>query len=284
MRAWSAPMVSPCPTAANCARKYGTPGELHIPEARVDLSAPSSTTELSARLSSYAFVELGALSAVRNVLIDTCWSKQTCSALLGTFAASTRPDVASSPTPGIGPRPDFVLIRGQIEASEPGVLTVRDSGGIQRIVINDKSGYSVMVSARLNSIGPGDFVGIASERRPDGELQAIEVHIFPEAMRGTGEGHYPWDIPRPGGTTMTNAAVSAVVDEVDGPVLTLSPQGQAIKITVPPAAQITRIDLRPAADVLRVGYRTVVVARKAPDGQLVALRVYTGEAGAMPPL
>lgn len=125
---------------------------------------------------------------------------------------------------------------------------------------------------------------MTSQRLPDGGFDAVEVHVFPESMRGTGEGHYPWDIPRPGGTTMTNAEVAAVVADVEGPVLTLSLDGADIPITVPAAVPVVRIDLREQADVLQTGHGVVAVIREAEDGALVALRVYTSESGAMPAL
>jgi hypothetical protein len=181
-----------------------------------------------------------------------------------------------------GPRPDVVLVRGPIEATEGTAFTVHGADGVRRIETDAKTGFGILTRTALDSIRPGEFVGVTSERRADGGLQAVEVHIFPESLRGTGEGHYPWDLPRPGGTTMTNATVADVVTKVDGPVLTLSPQGQPIQITVPPTAPVVRIVLSASADVLRAGYGAVVVTRKAPDGHLIALRVYTGEAGAMP--
>jgi len=119
----------------------------------------------------------------------------------------------------------------------------------------------------------------AVTRAPDGGWQAVEVHIFPEAMRGLSEGHFPWDFP---GTTMTNAVVAEVVQKVDGPLLTLTPKGQSVQILVPPSATIVRVEVR-KADVVQTGAGTVVVARKGEDGSLTALRVYVGQGGVMPP-
>lgn len=189
---------------------------------------------------------------------------------------------SGAPEPTLGPRPDVVVVRGPIEATAPGSFTVRSATGPQQIEIDEKSGFGILAAARLDSITPGEFVGVTSERRADGGFQAVEVHIFPEALRGTGEGHYPWDLPRPGGTTMTNATVADVVTNVDGRVLTLSPQGQSIQITVPSTAPVVRIVLSARDDVVRTDHGAVVVTKKAPDGRLIALRVYTGDSGAMP--
>lgn len=156
--------------------------------------------------------------------------------------------------------------------------------GARTVRTDDRTGYGVMVDTDLASVGSGDFVGVTSQRRPEGGFEAVEVHVFPASMRGTGEGHYPLDLPRPGGTTMTNAEVAAVVAEVDGPLLTLTPQGEDVPITVSATVPVVRIELRQAVDVLQAGHGVAIVTRKAEDGTLVALRVYTGESGAMPAL
>jgi hypothetical protein len=144
--------------------------------------------------------------------------------------------------------------------------------------MTEKTGYAAVFAARIEEIKHGEYVGITAKRGADGGWQAIEVHIFPEAMRGLSEGHYPWDFP---GTTMTNAVVAEVVQKVDGPLLTLTPKGQSVQILVPPTATIVRIEVR-KHEVVQVGAGTVVVARKGPDGSLTALRVYVGQ-GVMPP-
>lgn len=191
---------------------------------------------------------------------------------------------AAAPEPALGPPPNVVILRGPIETVGAGTFTVTTSDGPRVARVDEKTGYGVLVNTGLASVGSGDFVGVTSQRRADGGFEAVEVHVFPESMRGTGAGHYPWDLPRPGGTTMTNAEVAAVVSDVEGPMLTVNLQGQDIPITVPASAPVVRIDLRGQADVLQAGHGVAVVTRKAEDGGLVALRVYTGEAGAMPAL
>lgn len=172
-----------------------------------------------------------------------------------------------------------VRVRGTIDASEPLGLVVKTAAGVTRVTIGEKTGFAAVLQARLEDVTGGTYVGITAGRRPDGGWQAIEVHIFPEAMRGLGEGHYPWDFP---GTTMTNAVVADVVQRVQGRLLTLTPKGQSVQILVPPAAKIVRIE--PAnPDVVRVGAGTVIIASKADDGRLTALRVYVGQGGLMPP-
>jgi hypothetical protein len=105
----------------------------------------------------------------------------------------------------------------------------------------------------------GSFVGVTAMPRADGSQSALEVHIFPEAMRGTGEGHYPWDL-RPQ-SAMTNASVEQVVTTVDGQTLTLKYKDGEKKIFVPAKAPVVayvpgdKSDLKPGAKVFIAGIK-----------------------------
>lgn len=182
--------------------------------------------------------------------------------------------------PGLAQLPaNVMLVRGTIDGAEPGAVTVKTKDGPTRIGLTEKTGYASVFAARFKEIKKGDYVGITARRGADGNWQALEVHIFPEAMRGLSEGHYPWDFP---GTTMTNAVVADIVRRVDGPLLTLTPKGQSVQIAVPPTAAIVRVELQQVG-ALRLGAGTVVVVRKETDGSLTALRLYVGQGGVMPP-
>lgn len=196
-----------------------------------------------------------------------------CLPLLG-VAIFVSPHAALAQLPA-----NVMLVRGTIAAAEPVTLSVKTGDGLTRVAVTEKTGYAAVFAAQVDEIKPGEYVGITARRGSDGGWQAVEVHIFPEAMRGLSEGHYPWDFP---GTTMTNAVVAEAVQQVDGPLLTLTPKGQSVQIRVPTTATIVRVELR-KADVVQVGAGTVVVASKAPDGSLTALRVYVGQGGVMPP-
>ncbi len=80
--------------------------------------------------------------------------------------------------------PNVVLVRGKIEAAAPAALTVRTGDGSRRIAITEKTGYAAMSAARLEEIKAGEYVGITARPAPDGGWRAVEVRIFPEAMRG----------------------------------------------------------------------------------------------------
>jgi hypothetical protein len=116
----------------------------------------------------------------------------------------------------------------------------------------------------------------------DGSHRAIEVHIFPEAMRGTGEGHRPWDLmPK---STMTNANVEQAVTGVDSRTLTLKYKDGEKKIVVPAEAAIVtyapgeKSDLKPGVKIFIAG------ATKQPDGSLLAPRINFGKDGITPPM
>jgi hypothetical protein len=100
-----------------------------------------------------------------------------------------------------------------------------------KLTVADNAQIAGIIKASLSDIKQNSFVAVTAMPQPDGSLNAVEVHIFPESMRGTGEGHYPWDLQPQ--STMTNANVEQVVSAVDGRTLTLKYKDGEKKITVP---------------------------------------------------
>jgi hypothetical protein len=91
---------------------------------------------------------------------------------------------------------DTVRIRGTVERIEGPVFVVKKREGSEvKLTVTDNPLFVAIVPARMSDIKPGMFVGSAGMMQEDGTQKAIEVHIFPESMRGTGEGHYDWDLP-----------------------------------------------------------------------------------------
>src|SRR5262249_31449884 len=115
---------------------------------------------------------------------------------------------------------ETVRLRGTIEGVDGNTYTVktRDGQPVQ-VVLGDKPAFVAPDTATIADIKPGTFVGATSLPEPDGSLRALEVHIFPEAMRGTGEGHRPWDLAPQ--STMTNANVETAVSAVQGQTLSV---------------------------------------------------------------
>src|ERR1035437_5632905 len=132
-------------------------------------------------------------------------------------------------------------------------------------------------------IVPGTYVGRAAVTQPDGTLRAQEVHIFPEAMRGTGEGHRPYDLgPQ---STMTNGTVdtSAVVESVGDRVLTLKYKGGEKKLFVSKDTPIVAYEAGDAK-ALVLGAHVYIIAQRGPDGTLSSGRVNVGKNGLVPPM
>ena len=176
-----------------------------------------------------------------------------------------------------------VRVRGTIERIESPVFLVKSRDGAElKIVLADNAVAVGVVKATLADIKPGSFVGIGAMPQADGTQRALEVLIFPDAMRGTGEGHYPWDLqPK---STMTNGNVEQSVTGVDGETLTVKYKDGEKKIIVPPSVPIVtfvpgdKADLKPGIKIF------IVAAKKLPDGTLQAARVNYGKDGLTPPM
>jgi hypothetical protein len=138
-----------------------------------------------------------------------------------------------------------------------------------------------VVKASLADIKQGLFVGVTAMPQADGSQAALEVHIFPEAMRGTGEGHYSWDL-RPK-STMTNANVDQVVAAVDGQTLTLKYKDGEKTIFVATDTPIVAY-VRGDNNDLRTGAKVFIAAIKQPDGTLQGRAWRVGRDGVTPPM
>jgi Domain of unknown function (DUF5666) len=173
-------------------------------------------------------------------------------------------------------------IRGVVEKVDDQSVTVKSRDGQTLAVkLNPNWGVVAVSKAALADIKQGTFVGVAALRQADGSFKAQEVVVFPEAMRGTGEGHYAWDLTPE--STMTNATVDAIVSQVNGPQLTLKYKDGEAKITVPADAPI--VTLGPGDKVLLApGAAVFVPAQRAADGSLSAGRVLVGKDGLVPPM
>jgi Domain of unknown function (DUF5666) len=177
---------------------------------------------------------------------------------------------------------DTVRVRGTIESIDgPTYLIKARDGAELKVALADKAQIAAVVTASLTDIKQGLFVGVTAMPQADGSLSAVEVHIFPEAMRGTGEGHYSWDL-RPKGT-MTNANVDQVVTAVDGQTLTLKYKDGEKRIFVPADTPIVAY-VRGDNNDLKPGARVFIAAVKQPDGTLQGRAWRVGRDGVTPPM
>lgn len=174
-------------------------------------------------------------------------------------------------------------VRGTITGFNGHVLAVKTRDGNDlNINIAENTSVSNLIELRMGDIRQGSFVGVtAVKRNPDGAQYALEVHVFPEASRGSGEGHRDWDLEP--GSTMTNANIDTIVELNDGKELTLSYKGGMQKIIVPPDAPI--VSFVPGdKSLLKAGLQIFSVVQQAGDGALTAQRILVGKDGMKPPM
>jgi len=173
-------------------------------------------------------------------------------------------------------------VRGTVTAADAGALTVRTrEGATVKMSLPEKLRISGLAAIDLAKIAKGAYIGTAAAPGPDGTLHAQEVLVFPERMRGTGEGHRKWDLTPD--STMTNAGVEAVVDGVKGRVMTLAYKDGKQRITIPPGTPIVTI-VKADRSMLKPGAHIFAVARKGADGAYVPVRISIGMNGLVPPM
>jgi hypothetical protein len=173
-------------------------------------------------------------------------------------------------------------IRGTIERVEGPVLTIATrEGETVEVTLTPDAKVAGMVPADLGDTGPGSYIGSAAVPQPDGRLKAQEVLIFPEAMRGVGEGHRAWDLTPE--STMTNATVEAAVSSIDGRVLTLAYKDGKQELLVPPGTPV--VTLVPGdASLLEPGSHVFLGASQTGDANFTATRITVGKDGLVPPM
>jgi hypothetical protein len=186
--------------------------------------------------------------------------------------------IATIVTDAVAQQP--VRVRATIEQVDGNVLSLKARDGTPlKLVLADNAVVTAVMKRSLDDIKVGEFVGTAATLQ-DGTWKALEVHIFPESMRGTGEGHRPWELPQ---SSMTNATVTDRVKNIDGLTVTLRHKEGEHKIVVTEATPIVGYEVGERAD-LKVG-RAIFVsgATKGEDGNLRAARISV-EKTAPPPM
>jgi len=179
---------------------------------------------------------------------------------------------------------DTVRVRGTVERIDGPVYVVktRDGSEAKLVTVADHPLFVAIVPATMKDIKAGMYVGSAGTMQEDGTQKAIEVHIFPESMRGTGEGHYDWDLKPQ--SKMTNANVEQTVAGVDGQLLSVKYKDGEKKILVTPDTAIVtyatgdKSDLKPGTKIF------IAAAKKQSDGTLQTPRITYGKDGLTPPM
>lgn len=183
-----------------------------------------------------------------------------------------------------------VRVRGTIDQIDGGMMTVKSrEGETLKVKLADDGKIVALVKASLADIKPNSYIGSTAMPQPDGSWKAVEVHIFPEAMRGTGEGDRPYDYKPQ--STMTNGTVNSVVkssvsgtvSNEEGSTLTLSYKDGSKKIDVTPETVI--VSYMPGSiEELKPGARIYIpAATRQADGTLMTARINVGR-GIAPPM
>jgi hypothetical protein len=176
-----------------------------------------------------------------------------------------------------------VRVRGTVVSLDGNKLVVHPKTGDNiTVMLNDNFGAIAVVKASMADIKEGTFIGTATVTQPDSSLKSEEVVVFPDKMRGTGEGHYAWDLGSK--SMMTNATVSNAVKGVDGQTITVTYKGGEKKIDVP--ANVPVVTLVPGSDKadIKPGVIVFVPTQKQEDGTLHGGAVLFGKDGLTPPM
>lgn len=166
------------------------------------------------------------------------------------------------------------ITRGTIDKIDGATISLKQASGPELTVkLADNAKIFGVKAATIADVKPGDFIGVGAMPQPDGSQKAIQVTIFAESQRGTGEGFRPWDRP---GSTMTNGTAGSAVSGVNGQVVTVKYKGGEQKIVIGPDAKI-RMYVGGSKDELKPGAHIAVYnPKKEADGSLQAARVNVG--------
>ena len=175
-----------------------------------------------------------------------------------------------------------VRVRGSVVSLEGTKLVVHAKDGKDVAVsLADNFAALAVVKSSLADIKEGTFIGTATVTQPDSSLKSLEVVVFPDKMRGTGEGHYPWDLGS--SSMMTNATVANAVKGVEGQTVTVTYKGGEKKIDIP--ANVPVVTLVPASkDEIKPGAIVFVPTQRQSDGSLQGGAVLFGKDGVIPPM
>ncbi len=177
-------------------------------------------------------------------------------------------------------QPPTTRVRGTIESFDGKVLDVKARDGADvKIRLADDARVTGLTRMKLEDVKQGSYIGVAGMPEADGRQKAISVVIFPEAARGLGDGFHPYDLQP--NSTMTNAAVSEMVEANDGKTLTVKYKDGEKKIILTSQTQFATFSPG-SRDDLKPGVKVIVTATKADDGSLQSKGMIYGRDGLQP--
>jgi hypothetical protein len=175
-----------------------------------------------------------------------------------------------------------VRVRGTIEGIDGDILHVRTRGGSDAAIrIAGDIRVTGLIKASRSDIKPGAYIGTAAIEQAPGQVKALEIQVFPENMRGSGEGDHPYDLgPK---STMTNGTIGQVIDASGGQQVTIKYQGAEKTVAVPADTPVVTYAAA-TRDDLAAGAKVIVNAIKQPDGTFQTSRILVGKDGLEPPM
>jgi hypothetical protein len=176
-----------------------------------------------------------------------------------------------------------VRVAGAVEKLDGATLTVKekDGGETKSVTLAENAAIYGVEKRTVGDIKPGDFVASGGVKGTDGKIHAVEVRIFPESLRGTGEGQRPWSVKTEG--VMTNATVGTVSQSPGGGVVHVTYKDGQSEYTVGPEVPILAY-VAGGRDLLKPGAAVLVFAQKQADGTLTTSRVTAEKDGVKPPM
>ena len=174
-------------------------------------------------------------------------------------------------------------VRGTLQKMDGNNLTIATKSGKEaNVPLKDGAPIIAVTKGAMSDIKSNTFVGITAMPQPDGTQKAVEVHVFEESLRGTGEGHYPWDLMP--NSTMTNGAVAQQVEKVEGNTLQVKYKDGEKTIVVPKDAEVVNLVAGSKADLKTGAHVFIPRWEKQGDGTWVATVVVVGRDGITPPM
>ncbi len=204
--------------------------------------------------------------------------------LAGTAASAQMMGAKPAAAPPVGVRGTVTSVAGTADTGMKVGVTGKNGKPVV-LLLAPKSSFVSSTVISIDAIKPNSFIGTAAEPGPNGTLVATEVHVFPESMRGVGEGHRPWDTSAT--SSMTNGNVDDVTEggltKKNGRTLTVNYKGGKQSVYVPVTVPIVAFAPATAA-VLVKGAKVFTFAQKMPDGALASNSLVVGVNGSAPPM
>jgi hypothetical protein len=177
-------------------------------------------------------------------------------------------------------QPPPARVRGVIQSLDGQTLVLATrNDGVVRLTLTDMTGINGLEKKSLADITDNTFIGTTAIKNASGRWQATEVHIFPEAMRGAGEGHYAWDLPE---STMTNGAATGVAAKGRNGTLNVRYAGGSVEVDVTRKTEI--VALTQGSRALLVPGATVMALATPGDGNPTAIAIIAETNGVKPPM